>query len=74
MSKAWEAHYTCPLLAEADLWEERVCFLGEDGDDGAEVGDDGAEVGEAEAEKGGESGETERLLVGLLLGEPRGEE
>lgn len=31
-------------------------------------------VAEAGAKGRGESGETERLLVGLLLGEPRGEE
>lgn len=40
------------------------------------VGDEGGESDEedGEVEMGEESGETERLLVGLLLGEPRGEE
>lgn len=51
--------------------EERVVFLGEEGEEGGERVE-GDEEGEAEA--GEESGETERLLVGLLLGEPRGEE
>lgn len=40
----------------------------EDEDD-EEDGEDGGE-----AEWGSGSGETERLLVGLLLGEPRGDE
>lgn len=52
---------------EAALREERVAFLDEEGDEGGE-----REEEEAKAEE--ESGETERLLVGLLLGEPRGEE
>lgn len=55
-------------MAEA-LSEERFPFLGEVGVEGGE-----REDGEGEAEVGEESGETERLLVGLLLGEPRGEE
>lgn len=50
---------------DVDLREERVPFLGEEGEDGEEGG-------EAEADE--ESGESERCLVGLLLGEPRGEE
>lgn len=56
---------------EAALREERVPFLGDEGEDGEEGGE--REVGEAEAETD-ESGETERALVGLLLGEARGEE
>jgi len=57
---------------EADFREERVpfSFLGEEGEDGEEGGE--REGGEAEA--GEESGDTERRLVGLLLGEPRGDE
>lgn len=54
---------------EAALSEERVPFLGEEGEDGEEGGE--REEEEAEAD---ESGETERALVGLLLGEARGEE
>lgn len=41
----------------------------EDREDGEDVGED-----EGEAAWGSGSGEIERLLVGLLLGEPRGEE
>lgn len=52
---------------EEALKEERVPFLGEEGEEGGEREEGETEVGE-------ESGETERLLVGLLLGEPRGEE
>lgn len=55
-------------MAEA-LREERFPFLDEEGEEGGE-----REEGDGEAEAGEESGETERLLVGLLLGEPRGEE
>lgn len=51
------------------MTEEREALFGEDGEEGGE-----REEGEAKAEVGEESGETERLLVGLLLGEPRGEE
>ncbi|KAA8586987.1 hypothetical protein FQN60_000823 [Etheostoma spectabile] len=51
--------------AQAALREERVAFLDEEGEEGGE-----REEEEAKAEE--ESGETERLLVGLLLGEPRG--
>lgn len=49
--------------------EERFFFLEELGEDGNEMDEGGGGVEMAE-----ESGETERLLVGLLLGEPRGEE
>lgn len=59
----------CLLLAEEALREERFFFLEERGEDGREMEEGGGEVDTAE-----ESGETERLLVGLLLGEPRGEE
>lgn len=54
---------------EAALREEREPLLGDEGEDGEEGGE--RDGGEAEAE---ESGETERALVGLLLGEARGEE
>lgn len=47
------------------MTEERVLFLDEDWEDGEEGG---------EAEEGKESGESGCLLVGLLLGDPRGEE
>lgn len=40
-----------------------------DGEEGGE-----REEGDVEVETDGESGEGERLLVGLLLGEPRGDE
>lgn len=59
----------CALRLEEALRRERDSLLGEDGEEGGE-----REEGEAEADAGDESGETERLLVGLLLGEPRGEE
>lgn len=59
---------------EADLREGRVPFFGEVGEDGEEGGEREEGDGEAEADAGEESGETERRLVGLLLGEPRGEE
>lgn len=72
MTKARGAHCTCLLYVEAALREERFPFLGEEW--GEEGGEDREEGGEADAEEGKESGETERLLVGLLLGEPRGEE
>lgn len=49
--------------------EERVPFFDDEGEDGEEGGE--REEGEAETD---ESGETERALVGLLLGEARGEE
>lgn len=57
------------LFAEEALREERFFFLEERGEDGNEMDEGGGGVEMAE-----ESGETERLLVGLLLGEPRGEE
>lgn len=69
MTTTCTTHCTCLLYVEAALREECVPFLGEGGEDGEEGGE--REEGEAEAE---ESGETERVLVGLLLGEPRGEE
>lgn len=59
---------------EEALREERVPFLGEEGGAGEEGGEREERDGEGELEAGEESGETERLLVGLLLGEPRGEE
>lgn len=57
------------LFAEETFREERLFFLEEGGVDGRDM-----DEGEGEAEMAEESGETERLLVGLLLGEPRGEE
>lgn len=54
---------------EEALREKRVPFLGEGGEEGGE-----REEGDGVVETGEEPGETERLLVGLLLGEPRGEE
>lgn len=57
------------LFAEEALREERFFFLEDRGEDGREMEEGGVKVEIAE-----ESGETERLLVGLLLGEPRGEE
>lgn len=57
------------LFAEEALREERFFFLDGRGEEGSEM-----EAGGREAEMAEESGETERLLVGLLLGEPRGEE
>lgn len=59
---------------EEALREERVPFLGEEVGAGEEGGEREERDGEGELEAGEESGETERLLVGLLLGEPRGEE
>lgn len=67
MAEAWWAHCACLLYVEADFREERVPFLGEEGEDGEEGG-------EREGGEGEESGDAERRLVGLLLGEPRGEE
>ena len=58
---------------ERDFREERVPFFGEEGEDG-EDGEDGGEIEQGEVEAGEESGDMERRLVGLLLGEPRGEE
>lgn len=51
--------------------DDLVPFLPEEEADGEDGG-----LREEEAERDGEeeSGEMERLLVGLLLGEPRGEE
>lgn len=63
------SHCTFLLFAEEALREERFFFLEVRGEDGREMEEGGGEV-----EMAGESGETERLLVGLLLGEPRGEE
>lgn len=57
------------LFAEEGLREERFFFLEVRGEDGREMEEGGGGVEMAE-----ESGDTERLLVGLLLGEPRGEE
>lgn len=74
MTKAQKVHCACPLCVDAALREERVPFLAGEGEDGGEDGEDGEEGGETDMEEGRESGETERLLVGLLLGEPRGEE
>lgn len=61
----WGAHCACLLFIEATFGDERerLPFLVEEWEDG-----------EAVAEEGVESEETERLLVGLLLGEPWGEE
>lgn len=67
MTTAWRTHWTCLLYVEEALREERVPFLR----DGGEDGEDGGEREEGEAE---ESGDSVRALVGLLLGEPRGEE
>lgn len=69
MAEERGAHCARLLFVEATLGEERerLPFLVEDG----KYGEEG---GEAVAEEGVESEETERLLVGLLLGEPRGEE
>jgi len=60
---------------EADFGKERVpfSFLDEEGEEG-EDGEEGGEGEGGEAEVGEESGDTERRLVGLLLGEPRGDE
>lgn len=69
MAKSRRAHCACLLYVEEALREERVFFLDERGEEGRE-----REEGDGEVETGEESGETERLLVGLLLGEPRGEE
>lgn len=65
----WGAHCACLLFIEATFGDERerLPFL-------VEEWEDGEEGGEAVAEEGVESEETERLLVGLLLGEPWGEE
>lgn len=49
--------------------DKLVAFLDAGGEEGGE-----REEGDVEVETGEESGETERLLVGLLLGEPRGDE
>ena len=49
--------------------DKLVAFLDSGGEEGGE-----REEGDGEVETGKESGETERLLVGLLLGEPRGDE
>lgn len=69
MAKSRRAHCACLLYVAEALREERVFFLDERGEEGGE-----REEGDGEVETGEESGETERLLVGLLLGEPRGEE
>lgn len=64
------SHCTLLLFAEEALREERFFFfLEERGEEGREMEEGGGEGDMAE-----ESGETERLLVGLLLGEPRGDE
>lgn len=52
---------------EAALREERVALF-------LEEGEEGGEREEGDAEPGEESGETERIRVGLLPGEPRGDE
>lgn len=63
------AHCTRLLYSEVVLKEERNDFLAEGGEEGGE-----REERDMEVETDGESGEAERLLVGLLLGEPRGDE
>lgn len=67
--KSWQAHCTCLLYLEVALKEERKDFLAVGGEEGGE-----REEGDVEVETGEESGEAERPLVGLLLGEPRGDE